>query len=388
MDAETHGGQINKTKNSIGGEVYGGSFSGSGESMLGVNTSVSGGSKFVSGELNKSFKGVGNVKLDKNGKVSEVNLFDASVQGKGSVASGHVEGSYGVASANAEGNLGAVEGKAGAKIKVFEKGKFAPQASVEAKASIDAVKGSLGATIGSKTNNVHVKANGVVGHAEAKAKAGIGKITYEDEDGQTKTGYGAYAEAGAEAYLAKGTLSGGLTVCGVKVDASVDFKAGGGGAKGSAEVQTGGLKAGLGIGAILGLGVNISIDWSGFKWPKFGKHENGESKTFKPKKGKSKGGSSGGSGKTNIVVYPQKLKANAQTVKDFSEEISRLSAQVEKIKGELKIEGAAGAILKKQLGTVVDNMKQQKKNLKNMSQTLEEISKLYIDTETTIMSNV
>ncbi len=378
MDAETHGMRGNKTDHSISGELYGGSFSGSGTSQRGTERSVSGGSQFVSGEVNKSFKGVGNVKFDKDGKIDEANVLDASVQAKGSLATGHVEGSYGMASANAEGSVVAGEAKISGKIKVFEKGKLAPQASVEAKASIDAVKGSIGATLGSKKNNAHVKANGVVGHAEAKAGAGIGKITYEDENGQTKAEYGAYAEVGAEAYLAKGTLSGGLTICGIKVDASVDFKAGGAGATGSAEVKSGGLKAGLGIGALVGLGVNVSIDWTEFEWPWSDKKKQSESK---------KSSSSGGNGKTNLDVYPQKLKSDAQTLQDISKEIERLSSQVDRIKGNLEMDGASAVLLKKQMSNVVDNMKEQKKNLKNMSQTLEDISKLYTDTENTIAAN-
>ena len=370
-----------------GGSLKGYEAEGSGKSpVFGVDTSGEASANFGNGEASTGFE---YLKFEsEKGQWKDATVVDASAKGSVSAADLKASGSYGIASGEAEAQVLSAEASVSGKVKLMEEGKLAPQIALDADIEGNVAKGSVGATIGNDYIDAHVNAEGEFLHAEANAGVGAGKITYKDENGKTKTAAGVYAKAGAEAYVAKGSIGGGINILGVKIDVSAEGKLGGAGATANAEVSSGRVKAGLGLGFLAGLGLDVTIDWSGFKWPKFGKHENGESKTFKPKKGKSKGGSSGGSGKTNIVVYPQKLKANAQTVKDFSGEISRLSAQVEKIKGELKIEGAAGAILKKQLGTVVDNMKQQKKNLKNMSQTLEEISKLYIDTETTIMSNV
>lgn len=69
--------------------------------------------------------------------------------------------------------------------------------------------------------------------------------------------------------MAEGTVSGGFTIMGIKIKASVTGKAGGAGIGAEGRATTGGvsgeIKAGLGIGA----GLKIDVDWSDFKpkWP-------------------------------------------------------------------------------------------------------------------------
>ena len=69
--------------------------------------------------------------------------------------------------------------------------------------------------------------------------------------------------------MAKGKVSGGFTIFGIEFNASVEGKAGGAGVTAGAGVTTEGVSGKLGAGLGLGAGIEFSIDWSGFKWPKF-----------------------------------------------------------------------------------------------------------------------
>lgn len=384
MEAETHGPKATKTDNSIKGEVAGGSFSDSGKSKLGVGVSTSGSGQLVTGELKKGFDGKLSVKHDKEGNLDSVSVFDAYVSAKGSVASGEAEASYGAASVKGEGQVLTGEVKANGKAKLYENGKFAPQLSAEVKASGDIAKGSVTGSVGSDKNNIHATAKGEVGHAEAYAGAGLGKITYEDSDGNVKTGYGAYAEAGAEAYAVKGTLGGGLTFLGIKIDASVDFKAGGAGAKAGGEVTTGGLKGGLSLGALVGLGVNVSIDWSGFEWPKFNWF--GSDKKKKDDSKKSGSSSGGGGGPAKIYVYPDQIRGEAEKLQSVSKEMDSISSEVAHVRDSLHLKGAAAVAYRQKLAKIIVAIKNEKKKADRLSDSLEDIAKLYTDTETKIAS--
>ena len=359
------------------GYVTGKSVQGSGESPAGVDTSGEASIQLVSGEIGTSYSS--GIKWNKDGEIEKVNLVQGSAKASGSIVSGKASGSYGALSGNAEGKVLAGEAQATGKGVLVEDGKFAPQLAVEAKAGVDVAKGSLGATLGNECFNGHVGAKGELLHADAHAGAGIGKITYEDEKGEKQTGYGVYAEAGAEAYLAKGSISGGLTICGVKIDVSVEGKAGGAGAKGEFKAETGKLSAGLGLGFLLGGGVNVSIDWTGFKWP-------GRDSGNKDGKAGS-GTTTGGNGQYNFCVTPQKLEADGENLQDILIEIARLLSQIEEIKGNLEINGYSGRLITKKMDGIINEIETEKSGLNNMSKTLVEISKLYTQTECNIMSS-
>lgn len=384
MGAEAHGPKATKSDNSIKGEVVGGSYETSGKSKLGVGVSSSGSGQLLTGELKKNFSGELSVERDEEGKLKSIDVFDASISAKGSGASGKAEASYGVAKIDGQADILTGEVKAGGKVKIVEDGKFAPQVAVEAKASADIAKGSLNGTIGTDQYNVHGTAKGEFGHAEAKAGAGLGKITYEDENGNVQTGYGAYAEAGAEAYLAKGSLGGGITLFGVKIGASVDFKAGGAGATAGGEVQTGGLKGSLGLGLGVGLGVNISVDWSNFKWPEFKWPGSGKDKKNDSKKKTSTSG--GGAGPVKIYVYPNALRGSAQELRSSSKEIQDISTQVTQVRDNLNLKGATAIVYKQRLNNVISQLKDEKKKTVKLAEALEEISQKYKDTESTIVA--
>lgn len=356
------------------GSVKDGSIQNSGESPAGVSYSGEVSGQLGNGEISTSYSS--GIKLDKDGGVKEVNIVQGSVKASGSVASGKASGSYGILSGNAKVDVLTGEAKATGKAVLVEDGKFAPQLTAEAKASVDVVKGSVGATLGNESFNGHVNAKGELLHADAHVGAGIGKITYEDEEGEKQTGYGVYAEAGAEAYLAKGSISGGLTICGVKIDVSVEGKAGGAGAKGEFKAETGKLSAGLGLGFLLGGGVNISIDWTGFEWPGRDSGNKGNSKT-----------SSGGNGQHDLCVAPQKLEESGENLQGIGKEIARLLSQIEQIKGNLEISGYSAKLITKKINSVINEIETEKSELNNMSKTLVEISRLYTQTECNIMSS-
>lgn len=383
MGAETHGKNVKKKDNSIKAEVAGGSYDKSGKSKLGVGVSSSGSGQLVTGELKKSFNGKLKIKKDENGKIDSVNVIDASLSVKGSVASGEAEASYGAAKIKGEADVLTVEGKVSGKVKLVEDGKFAPQIAAEAKVSGDIAKGSLNGTIGTDSYNVHGTAKGEFGHAEASAGVGLGKITYEDENGNTKTGYGAYAEAGAEAYLAKGTLGGGVTLFGIKFDASVDFKAGGAGAKASGEVKTGSLKGGLGLGLGVGLGVNFSVDWSNFKWPEI--KWQGSDKNKKNTYTKAKNSSVGGEAPVKIYVYLNELSENAERIRVVSKEIENISAQLMQVRENLSLKGTTAILYKQKLNGVINQMKDEKRKTAKLADISEEISQTYKNMENTIV---
>ena len=66
----------------------------------------------------------------------------------------------------------------------------------------------------------------------------------------------------------EGKVSGGFTIFGIKIDASIKGKAGGAGLTGAAEATTGGVEGEIGAGLGLGAGIKIKIDWTNFKAPK------------------------------------------------------------------------------------------------------------------------
>lgn len=62
-------------------------------------------------------------------------------------------------------------------------------------------EGSVSASIGTDEYDVHVKADGELGHAEAKGQFRAGIIEKEDANGNKTTERGVGMEFGAEAYM-------------------------------------------------------------------------------------------------------------------------------------------------------------------------------------------
>lgn len=184
---------------------------------------------------------------------------DASVYG----AKGSAEGKYGMLSGAVSGSLlnAGVHGAIGASL--FKDGKLSPSVSAEVKAKANVAEGEAKVQYGDKNYNAHGKASGEVLGASAEASGKAGVITYKDDAGNEIRTIGAQAKVGAEAYAAQGSISGGITIFGVKIDASVSGKAGGAGVSASGQVTGNGVSGSIGAGLGLGAGLSVSVDWSG-----------------------------------------------------------------------------------------------------------------------------
>lgn len=164
-----------------------------------------------------------------------------------------LEGEYG--SFKAEGAFLSAGATAGITIGMMdEDGNLNPNISAEAEAKAAVASGKVEGQIGTDDFNVHGDASGALVGAEAKAGIEVGAN-------------GVKAEAGAEAYLAKGEVEGGFTFLGIKVDAKVEGKAGAIGAKGSFEAKEDSFSIGGSLSALVGGGVELSVDWSEFSLP-------------------------------------------------------------------------------------------------------------------------
>ena len=122
-------------------------------------------------------------------------------------------------------------------------------AGAEVSASANAAQASIDSQVGTDDYNIHSNAEGSVVGADASAKAGIYM-----ENGEIQ----AKAKAEAEAYWAKGEVSSGFTIAGIKVDFTVEGMVGVQ-AEAGASVSSGGVSGDLGLGPI---GLKIKIDWS------------------------------------------------------------------------------------------------------------------------------
>lgn len=188
-----------------------------------------------------------------------INVSAGSCLAKGSIAA-----TYGQAGIVASANVGevAVSGKIGATL--FKDGKFAPEIGAGVKAEVNAAKVDVKTNIGSEENNLHGKVSGQFLGYVAAAKLNVGKIEYVDSEGNKHTKYGVETDIGAESYVAKGSISGGITIFGINIDVSVEGKAGGGGAKAGGGVTNSSASGEIGLGFILGLGAKVNVDWSNF----------------------------------------------------------------------------------------------------------------------------
>lgn len=206
------------------------------------------------------------VKADENGKTKSV-FLGAGGEAEAHVMKGELETkSFGLFTDKAKLSVGnaSAEGKVG--ITLMDGGKFAPGIGANASAKANVAEGSVTQQFGTDNYNLYNTASGKVLGAEAKASAGVGMVSYKDStSGQTKTGFGVSAEAGAEAYIAQGTVKSGFTIAGIKFDGGITGKYGAVGAKAGGHVTTSDIGGSVDLGLGLGLGVNFNVDFSGFK---------------------------------------------------------------------------------------------------------------------------
>ena len=200
----------------------------------------------------------GNVNLDSIGA-------EASISGEVHAAKGSVEGNIGYLKGSAAVAVGTIAGTGAVGACLYKDGKLSPQIYAQAKAEAVAAQGEVETSLGTENTNIHAGAEGKVLAAEATAEVQAGKVTYEDKNGNEKTGYGIAGEVGAEACLASGTVSGGFTIMGIEIDVGLTGKAASIGGKASGSITTGGVNTSIGASLGLGVGLDLSIDWSGFK---------------------------------------------------------------------------------------------------------------------------
>lgn len=198
--------------------------------------------------------------------LTDVSLIEGSIAGEAHVASGSASGNIGLLSGEAKASVGKVAAEGSVAVALIKDGKLTPQIDAKAEVSAVGAEGEANVSFGTENTDVHGKAEGKVLVAEASAEAGIGMITYESKDGETKTGYGVKGEVGAEAYVAEGKVSGGFSILGIKIDAGVGGKLGGAGASAGGHVTTGSVGGSVSLGFLAGIELDLNIDWSGFKW--------------------------------------------------------------------------------------------------------------------------
>lgn len=159
---------------------------------------------------------------------------------------------------SAEGELlsGTVSGTIGATL--FKDGRLDPSLEAKISAGGSVASGKVEQTVGSDDFNYHSSAKGELLTAEAEAKVSLGKDGIE-------------VSTGAEAYVAKGKISGGFTLFGIKFDATLEGKAGGAGAKVGGSAGPDSVSGEIGAGLGLGVGLKVKIDWSNAFWTKWWK---------------------------------------------------------------------------------------------------------------------
>ena len=202
---------------------------------------------------------------EEDGELKNAVLLSGMLAGEAHLASGSVSSSAGFLNGSMSATVGKVAAKGEVKASLVEDGKLVPQIGASAEASAVGAEGELETSLGTENNNLHAGADGKLGYAEAHAKAGIGKVTYENRAGEEIEGYGVCAEVGAEAYVAQGSVKGGIDISGIKIDVGITGKFGGAGITAGGGISTGGVGGSVGLGAGVGVGIDFNIDWSGFK---------------------------------------------------------------------------------------------------------------------------
>ncbi len=249
--------QVLKDDWKIEGAVLSGSATGTGK-FLGVSASGTAEGELIGGSVTTKSKANWDLQEKDAG-------IEKSITAEGHLAKGSLEGNYGILGGKVEGAVGTVSTTGTIGASLYKDGKFSPALEAELKAKASVAEGEAEVKLGNDEFNGHVTADGTVLGAEAELSGGVGMLTYEDETtGKTKSEFGAQGKAGAEAYLAEGSISGGFTIFGVEFDVGVSGKAGGAGVSAEGRVTTGGVSGEIGAGLGLGLGIKLSIDWSDF----------------------------------------------------------------------------------------------------------------------------
>ncbi len=347
-----------------------------------TNKSIS----FLNGNINSEVSS--GVKVGKKGE--DIVPFKAGVDASGNLVEGKISGSYGNASGEGDLKIGSAAVKGEVKTTLMENGKFSPSVGGSVKANVTAIEGSLKGKYGNDDYNINANVKGQAGTAGVELGGSAGKIKYKDEkSGQEVETWGMQGKAGVEAYAVKGSIAGGVTIAGIKFNMALEGKAGGAGASAEGHVTTGGIGGSLSVGALVGAGLSMSVDWSGVKVPSVNDILN----INKSKGGKNKSTGNtiqGGKvlGKAVFEIKPNSVKIEAENLKQAANKLKQQSERINSIKNHLEIKGMSAIRIKKTISDINNDIRDDKKKLEKLSQTLTDITKLYVDTENSIMSDI
>ena len=146
---------------------------------------------------------------------------------------------------------------------------FYGKAQIAGSASATALQSRVKVGLNWQNFGINLKGQGKLATASAEGFVGAGKMKFRDYDGNKYEATGIGGMATAQASLVEAEASGGITIFGIKIGASLAFQAGGVGGTIGGFANASGI--GASFGALFGLGfrLNISINWSGFlKWRK------------------------------------------------------------------------------------------------------------------------
>jgi len=167
---------------------------------------------------------------------------------KGGLAEVSGDASYGILSIEGEAAVGVASAEATGNITLMHSGKFDPSIDIGAKASAEFLTGEVEAQVGTEDLNVHAKAEGSVGVAEAEARGSI-----------SSDGISGKVEVGAAAL--QGEVSGGIEIFGIRIDASVEGELASVGASAEFNMQKDSVELGGKLSFLAGLGLKIKISW-------------------------------------------------------------------------------------------------------------------------------
>lgn len=244
----------------VGGSVVAGSVLGS-CSILGLDLNGTASGSLLNYSADASL--TSGLKMDEDGNIDRLGVVLEGNAGA-NLAEGELSGTVGNLSGSLSGTVGEVgaQGELGATL--FSDGRFAPSLYGSLVATGSVLSGTANVSWSDDYYTLSGTASGDLLTAKAGIEGGAGYITIEDEAGNISTAWGVKGEVGAEAYVVKGTLSGGFEIFGVEFNANVTGGAGGAGVKAGGHATTGGVSGELGLGLGVGGNVSFSVDWSEF----------------------------------------------------------------------------------------------------------------------------
>ncbi len=192
----------------------------------------------------------------------EKTLVKADMKFKAAKARYHLKKKYFSFGANASVGAVSAKGKVGASLAVGSE--VRGEASTKLSASVAALQSRVKMTLGSEKLHLYARGTGKVASASASAYGGVGKIKVYNNEGEEVDAKGVAGMLSAQAALVEAETSGGISIFGIRIGASLSVQ--GGGFGGTIGGYATGTSVGASFGALFGIGLKLSVnvDWSGF----------------------------------------------------------------------------------------------------------------------------